>query len=334
MDAKTLHESLIVIDGHCDTAMAMIGKAYGSAEPEPRNILIHNKAGHIDIPRLKKGGVTCQTMALYVDTELLPHVSSLTYEMIESLEKVWAQTDEFFLAKSAADIEKAKKEGKVASLLAIEGGEAIGTSLATLESYYDRGVRLITLTWSRRNAIGQGVSKEPKLNEPDGLTEFGKKVVKRMEELGMIVDASHLSDKSLDDLLKIAKKPIVATHSNSRKLTPHVRNLTDDQAKAIANTGGIVCLGFPGSFIDSDPEKVSKERWFEHLNHFIKLIGSDHVGLGSDFDGFTPKTGVAFSSPEEMPWITERLLIEGYNEKEIANVMGQSWLRVIREIIG
>ena len=152
--------------------------------------------------------------------------------------------------------------------------------------------------------------------------------------LSMVVDASHLSDASLADLLAVAQRPVVASHSNSRALVPNRRNLTDAQAEGIAATGGLIGLTFAGCFIDSDPAKVTKERFFEHLEHMISVVGPDHVGLGSDFDGFSEALGVAFSSPAELPWITERLLEKGHSPEDTAKVMGGNWMRVFREIIG
>ena len=223
----------------------------------------------------------------------------------------------------------------MAGLLSIEGGEAIGEDgLGELRAFHARGLRLMGLTWSRPNAIAMGVRDFPAPQAPGGLTAFGRKVVKEMEGLGIVVDVSHLSDQAFEDVLAIAERPLVASHSNSRALCPAPRNLTDAMAEKIAATGGLVGLTFPGVFIDSDPAKVSKERFMDHLRHFLALLGPDHIGLGSDFDGFGPATGTSFDSCAELPWITDRLLADGISREDVAKIMGGNWLRVLGEVIG
>lgn len=335
--ARAFHNSLIVIDGHCDTALEILGERWSDEGKEQkkaaRDFLVRSSAGHVDLPRLREAGVTCQTMALFTDTERIGEARDWTWRLLQAVEDAYSRSSMFVPARRAADIREAKKKAQVSGLLAIEGGEAIGGpegGLENLKAFYDRGVRLMTLTWSRRNAIGRGVTIEGS----DGLSEFGRKVVAKMEELGMIVDASHLSDEGLLDLLKIARRPIVASHSNCRVLCPHPRNLTDELAEKIAATGGLVALTFAGIFIDEDPAKVSFERLMEHLEHMIDVVGVEHVGLGSDFDGWTEKYGVALPDCTWMPAITAALLERGYGQKEVAAIMGGNWLRVIEEVVG
>ncbi len=329
-EAKAFHDSIIVIDGHCDTALDIVGQAWGETEYPPRDILVRGERGHVDVPRLLEAGVSCQTMALFTDTKRVGEATDWTWRLLEGLEGTWARSDSFVPVTTAAGIRAAKAAGRVAGLLAIEGGEAIGTSLAELRAFYDRGLRLMTLTWSRRNAIGRGVTSEGS----DGLTPFGLQVVAEMERLGIIVDASHLSDEALADLLSVARRPIVASHSNSRKLCPHPRNLTDDQATRIAATGGLVALTFAGVFVDEVPAKVNLARYLEHLDHMVGIVGADHVGVGSDFDGWTEKFGVVMSDCTGLPGLTAALLERGYSRKDTAAIMGGNWLRVIEQIAG
>ncbi|MDP3177864.1 MAG: membrane dipeptidase, partial [Spirochaetaceae bacterium] len=239
MDARTFHEGLVVVDGHCDTIGDIVGTSFSDPSAPPRDFLSRGTAGHIDLPRLVEGGVTCQAMALFTDDKFMPDAVGRTHRLLDALESLLASTEEAFLARRAADIRRAKAEGRVAALFAIEGGEAIGepdSGLDVLRSYHSRGLRMMGLTWNRRNAIARGVGAEG----CGGVTDFGRKVVAEMERLGIIVDASHLSDEALDDLLAIAQRPIVATHSNSRELCPHRRNLLDSQVERIAATGGLV----------------------------------------------------------------------------------------------
>jgi membrane dipeptidase len=325
-----VHEGLIVIDGHCDTAGDISGKSYANPATPPRDFLLRGTTGHVDLPRLAEGGVTCQVMALFTNDAYVGRANEHTKTLFAGVEDAFARSDRFFLALSAQDILKAKREGKVAALVSIEGGEAIGESLDELRGFYERGVRLMGLTWNRRNAIARGVGEEGS----GGLTDFGRRVVAEMERLGMIVDVSHLSDEALDDLLAVAERPLVASHSNSRVLCDHRRNLLDSQAERIAATGGLVAVTFAGVFVDKDPARVTVSRIVEHLERFLSVVGPDHVGIGSDFDGFTEKYGKAFRGCEELPSLTAALLERGHSPETIAKVMGGNWLRVIGEIVG
>ncbi|MCX7024849.1 MAG: dipeptidase [Spirochaetes bacterium] len=328
-DAK-LHEELIVIDGHCDTALDLVGRSFTDHDMPPRDFLKRETKGHVDLPRLVEGGVTCQVMALFTNDENVAGANAYTKSLFAGVEDAFDRSDRFFPALNASDILRAKREGKVAALVSIEGGEAIGGSMDELRGFYARGVRLMGLTWSRRNALARGVGAEGS----DGLTDFGRKVVAEMERLGMIVDVSHLSDEALDELLSVARRPLVASHSNSRVLCDHRRNLLDAQAEAIAATGGLVAVTFAGIFVDKDPARVTLPRVVEHIEHFLSVVGPDHVGIGSDFDGFTEKHGVALRGCDEMPRITAALLERGHPAETVGKIMGGNWLRVIGEILG
>jgi len=335
MTAQELHRSLVVVDGHCDTALDLVGESFSADGKPPRDFLSREDRGHLDLPRLEEGGITCQFMALFTDDKYVPEAERQTWRLLEAVEAVYARTDRFRPAASAADILKAKREGYVASMLAIEGGEAIGSDLGVLRAFRERGVRLMTLTWNRRNAIGRGAGEgDPKVDGTGGLTDFGRKVVAEMERTGMIVDASHLSDEALDDLLKVAQRPVVASHSNSRELCPHRRNLEDAQVERIAATGGLVAATFAGVFIDRDPAKVSLARLVDHVERLWRVAGADHVGIGSDFDGFTKKYGIALGQCSELPLLTAALLERGIPEPDVAKIMGGNWLRLIGEIVG
>lgn len=323
------YADMVVIDGHCDTAAYLVGVGHGGAEVEPRDIRHGDSGCQVDIGKLRSGGVTAQLFAMFADDARLSDANGFTWKMLEAVESVCGG-GELRLAKSADDIVSAKADGAVAAMLAIEGGEAIGDSLAELRRFHARGVRLLTLTWNRANAIGRGAA-EP---GPEGLFPFGYEVVAEMERLGMIVDASHLSDRALDDLLKVAGRPLVASHSNSRALVPHRRNLSDAQAEGIARTGGLVAATLAGLFVDAEPAAVSLARFVDHVDHLVSVVGSEHVGIGSDFDGFDPASGLAIADCSELPMIAAELAGRGYGRDEIGAIMGGNWLRVIREVAG
>jgi Zn-dependent dipeptidase, microsomal dipeptidase homolog len=334
MDSAELHKSIIVIDGHCDSVDDLVGLSFASPGKGKRDFL-QRSWGHVDLPRLLAGGVTCQFMAMFVDDEYMADPRGHTLRLLEALESVYSRTDRFRLARSAADIRRAKEEGCVASLMTIEGGEAIGESLPELRAFYDRGVRLMTLTWNRRNAIGRGAGTgDPAVDGTGGLSDFGRKVVAEMERLGMMVDASHLSDEALDDLLEIAQRPVVASHSNSREVCGHRRNLKDGQVERIAATGGLVAATFAGVFVDPTPARVGLERFLDHVDRLVSVAGADHVGIGSDFDGYSERLGVVLPDCSHMGELTAGLLGRGHSPDDVRKIMGGNWLRLIGEVVG
>jgi membrane dipeptidase len=328
--AARFHGSLVLIDGHCDTAMAAIGIGLDDASMEPLDIRVRHESGHVDIPRLLEGGVTAQFFALFTNDANVGQARETTYRMLGALEDAFAHDTHARLALRARDVTEAKRAGRLAAFLAIEGGEAIGDSLDDLRGFHARGVRLMTLTWNRINAIGRGAAHPG----PDGLTPFGLKVIAEMENLGMIVDASHLCDQALSELLAVARRPVVASHSNSRALVDHRRNLTDAQAEGIAATGGLVAVTFAGAFVDADPAKVSVARVVDHVDHLVSVVGAAHVGLGTDFDGFGPKSGTVMPDCTHLPELTAELSARGYDEADIRAIMGGNWLRVIQDVAG
>lgn len=330
-EARKLHESLIVIDGHCDTAIPATGYDFKSQPIEPVDLCLRNSEWQVDFPRLCEGGVTAQFFALFTDSVFLGSAREHTLRMLSVMESAIDRSGgRARLATKAADVRAAKKNGALAAFLAIEGGEAIGESLDELRSFHARGVRLMTLTWNRVNAIGRGAEHPG----PDGLTPFGLSVIAEMERLGMIVDASHLCDQALDELLAVAQRPVVASHSNARAVLDHRRNLGDAQAERIAATGGLVAVTFAGVFVDADPAKVTIPRVVDHIDHLVSVVGAGHVGLGTDFDGFTAPYGLVMPDCTGMGDLTAALLDRGYSPADIGCIMGGNWLRVIEDVVG
>jgi membrane dipeptidase len=278
--------------------------------------------------------------------------------------------NDFVMAFSAADIREAKRRGKIAALLGIEGGHAIENSLATLREFYRLGVRYMTLTWNNTNdwadaGRGQHIHH--------GLTDFGREVVREMNRLGMLVDVAHVSDETMSDALDVSKVPIIASHSSARALNDVPRNIPDDLLKRIAKNGGVVMVNFYQVFIDpnvaeanrarsaqlkaqedeieqrfhDDPERIAEEEdrleaqhplpatplsvLIDHIDHIVRVAGIDHVGLGADFDG-------AVDMPEgardvsELPNITYELLRRGYSERDVRKILGENFLRVFSEV--
>lgn len=336
-DGERIHAEAIVIDAHCDTLLALAGRGMQGFPGMPdgrRDFFQRNSGGHIDLPRLKEGGVTCQVMALYIEPQYKPARSARrTLELLDSFYSLLDQSEEFHLATTAADIEKVKKDGEVCALLSIEGGEAIEGSLSLLRDYHRLGVRAMGLTWNQRNDIADGQGEK---SAGSGLTDFGVSVVKEMERLGMLVDVSHLSDSSFWAVDKVSERPYIASHSNCRALASASRNLTDEQIEAMAKKGGVIGVVFAGGFVDDDPAKVSLTRLCDHIDHIKKVAGIDHVGLGSDFDGFgvRPGSGVVMEDAGEFPKLTDELVSRGYSEADIKKILGGNWLRLYTEAFG
>lgn len=245
-EVMRVHRSTLLIDTHNDVPSRTV---------EGFDIGSHTGAGHTDIARLKEGGVGAQFFAVYVAASYVNgnHSANRTLQMIDTVRHdiVERHPNDFMFVTSAKDIEEAHRRGKIAALMGIEGGHAIEDSLRLLRDYYDLGVRYMTLTHSNTNdwADSSGDIEDPKVKHHDGLTDFGKQVVREMNRLGMMVDISHVADKTFWDALQVSTAPIFASHSSCRALTKHARNMTDDMIVALAKKGGVVQVNFYCGFI-------------------------------------------------------------------------------------
>ena len=308
-----------VVDAHCDTI-----SAYLSGE---RDLVKGSTDGHLDLPRLRQGGVTVQFLASFIETEYKPKLSVIRgLELVEGCRRLIAANPEYLLLlDSYADIEKAMNSKRTAALLSVEGGEILGGKLFMVSMLYRLGVRSLCLTWNHANEIAGGVS------EPGGLTKFGVDVIREMNRLGMLVDVSHLSDKGFWDVLQVSQDPVIASHSCCRSLCDHPRNLTDEQIKALAQKGGVIGINFYSKFLTGGQAGLNDV--VRHIDHICSLVGSDHVGLGSDFDG-CGSLPVGLEDVSRLPALGQALLDKGYSREEMEKIMGGNFLRVIRKVIG
>ncbi|MCX7026984.1 MAG: dipeptidase [Spirochaetes bacterium] len=319
-----------VIDAHTDALMAVIGKSQISNDPGRRNFLKRNEKSHIDLPKLLEGGVLCQFMALFAGDEDLPEVRAYTNRMIDEFEAIVAASNgAFFPVLTGSDLDKAVPGKRVGALLSIEGAEALDGRLTALEEFYKRGVRALGLSWNRRNPFARGVKAEG----TDGLTPLGVELVAKMEAKPMIVDASHLSDQAFDDLARVARRPFIASHSNSRSVNDHPRNLTDTQIARIADRGGAIGAVFVPNFVAKSQTKPYIEHFVDHIDAIVKAGGIDCAALGSDFDGYRGVEGHVIADASEFPLIAEALTRRGYNSDAVDRIMWKNWYRVIREIL-
>lgn len=300
-----------------------------------RTLVERSDKGHIDFPRLAEGGVGMQMLACYIDAEYKPERAlTQALRMIDAIySQVAAAQGKVEIVYSAADIERVHAAGRQAVMISIEGGEPIGTDLAVLRMLYRLGVRAIGLVWNQRNAIADGIGET---RTRGGLTTFGVELVKEMNRLGMLVDVSHLTDPGFWDVIEVSTQPIIASHSNSRAVCDHPRNLTDEQIKALAKNGGVMGINYARYFIDAeakaDKNKGDLKKLLDHIDHIVELVGPKHVGLGGDFDGASPVNGLEDTT--KVPAITEGLVERGYSDEDILAILGGNHLRLMRQVLG
>ena len=320
--AVELHQASLVFDGHCDTILRVVDGECRLGE--------RSDTGHVDLPRLREGGVGAQVFACCVGGPAAeqPLVSFL--RMADALHvEIEANPSDLVFALRAGDVAQAHQDGKIACILSMEGADPLEGDLAILRSAYRLGLRNLGLVWSGRNELGSAVFGEG-IDEV-GLSDFGRAVVRESNRLGIMVDVSHLNEAGFWDVIDITEQPVVASHSNARKLHDHPRNLWDEQIQAIAEAGGLVGVVF--TFLTEDRTTATLDDVLDQIDYMVGLVGPDHVGLGSDFDGIK-HTPAGLEDVSRMPAITRGLLERGYGEEDIARILGGNWLRVFREVAG
>ncbi len=363
-NARRIQATVLGVDGHNDTIQRVIYENVDLGKRLPN--------GMIDIPRLQEGGVHVPFFALWVPTyykgsEAVRRTLDLRDAMQGVLDK---HRDQIELATSAGDIERIVRQKKIAAVLTVEGGHQIDNDLAVLRMYRRLGILSMTLTHFRSNDWADSSTGKP---EHNGLTDFGKEVVREMNAIGMIVDISHVSDKTFYDVLHVTTKPVIASHSSCRSMSDVPRNMTDDMLRALARNGGVVGINFSASFLNQQDaeelrKKISEENAIEPtftgaalddfaakeyfkdktefhvghatvedaaecIDHVIKVAGIEHVGIGSDFDGIS-SVPRGLENVAMVPNLTAALLKRGYSEDDIKKIMGENFLRVIRDVIG
>jgi membrane dipeptidase len=266
-------------------------------------------------------------MAIFLDDPFLAlGARKEAFTMLGAIEGLYeASGGAFFPYREASDAAKARDEGRVAGMLTIEGGEAIEGDPGALREFAAHGLKVFGLTWNRRNELGRGVRAEGS----DGLTELGRRTVAECERLGVVVDASHLSDAAFDDLAACAERPFVATHSNCRTLCSNLRNLDDARIEAIAASGGVIGITFVSYFVTEQPGASTLDAILAQVDHAVSVAGIGHVGFGSDFEGYPTEEGDFMCGAESWPALLDALRDHGYSEAEVAALAGGNWLRVL-----
>ncbi len=317
------------VDMHCDTITALYAT---------KGSLLKNDL-HVDLHKMKNGECLLQNFAVF--TDIAHKDSSFTRAAIDYYYRQLDENEDLIRPVFAyADIERNEKAGFMNAMLTLEEGSVIDGDLAKLDEFYDRGVRMITLTWNYANGIGNPnfvftrdsyADVLHTVNEKDGLTDFGIEYVRRMEELGIIIDVSHLSDRGFYDVLKHTEKPFVASHSGSRKICPVARNLSDEMIRILAKRGGVTGVNYCSAFIeDGNSEFTSIEGIVSHIRHIADVGGIDCIGLGSDFDGIGNRLEIKDCSG--MPKLYEALKPH-FTEEEIGKIFYGNVLRVYREVL-
>lgn len=365
-EALQIHRAAIVVDGHNDLPFKI--RIKGPSALKTLDLMTNQPEFQTDIPRMVKGGIGAQFWIAVGWMGKQGNGRSGSSYCLEEIDLIHKMTEKYSpvleMAYSADDIIRIRRQGKIASLIGIEGGKAIENTLGVLDAYYRLGARYMTLTLA--DTI-DWVDSATDAERHDGLTKFGEEVVLEMNHLGMLVDISHISPEAMRDVLSVSQSPIIASHSSALALAASPRNVPDDILKRIAKNGGIVMVNFfPGfltnegaevsklfweylHYIQSDPglseneidkleykwmeehpiPKCSVENVVDHVEHIIKTAGIDHVGLGSDFDGI-PEGPEYLKDVSYYPYITQVLLNRNYKEEAIHKILGGNFLRVFR----
>ena len=319
-----------VIDLHCDTIMAL----YQNKDKE-----LKSNDLQIDINKLKSGNYLAQVFAMFVYLKGNPNPFKTCNEMIDLFnDELEKNKDEIKIALTYDDVLKNQQNGLVNAILSIEEGGVIDGILSNVDYFYARGVRMICLNWNFYNGIGNPnfiMSEKPDFTVPNtlkGLTPFGIDVVKRMEQLGMIIDVSHLSDKGFWDVYNNTTKPFIASHSNSRSVCNHVRNLTDEMIKALSGRGGVLGLNFCTAFINENEKITYVKDIVKHALHIIEVGGIDCLALGTDFDGIGRTTEI--DNAAEMQKLYLEFKNVGLSDSDIEKIFYKNFLRVFKEVCG
>ena len=369
--AAAVHRQAIVIDMHADTPQRLLD--------EDVDLSLRLSDGQLDSVRAQEGGLDAQFFSIWVEPQLFgsggPGAIKRADDQIAAVRQLAERHPETWqLATSSDDVRRIVTAGKLAALLGLEGGYALDKRLENVERYYKLGVRYLSPTWSVSTTWAGSSGDEA--GKTRGLNEFGKQVILEMNRLGMMIDVSHVSDKTFWDIISTSRQPVIATHSACRAIAPVRRNLDDEMIRALAKSGGVVCVIFYPEFLEpgwsdkreqvdraiaslvqtaSEEEKgdavhkklardrvrreeyakrlprVTVSRLVDHIDHIVSLVGVDHVGIGSDFDGVQAALS-DLASVADLPNLTRELLRRGYSEADIDKILGGNVLRVMEEV--
>jgi membrane dipeptidase len=316
-----LKEDFRIIDLHCDTILRIMGS-------DGKAVLKRNDL-NVDIEKMNKGNYMAQFFAMYVDLQDSESPLNRCLKMIDTFYcELDKNQDEIRLARNTDELLSNDEEGKMSAFLTIEEGGTLEGRIHNLRNFYRLGVRLITLTWNYPNEIGYP-NREWEYADR-GLTSFGQEVVDEMNNLGMIVDVSHLSDAGFYDVAKLSKKPFAASHSDARAVKGHSRNLTDHMIKTLSEKGGVMGINFEKSFL-GDAGESRIEDMVRHIKHIRNVGGIDVISIGTDFDGITQQLEIRNAG--EMDKLIDGLMNENFTDSDIEKIMHKNTLRLIKDVM-
>lgn len=321
-EAKRIHRQHITLDSHADTPMIFPGQFN----------IGHKEGGKVNLPFMEEGLIDATILVAYIpqgprDEASLQQATAFAMNRLQEIHRqAVLNPQRMGIACTPQEVHTLKVAGKKAIMLGVENGYAIGKELNNIARFKEMGVTYITLCHNGANDICDSARGEA---EWGGLSPFGKEVVRCMNQQGILIDLSHAAESTFYDVLETSRVPVIASHSSARALCNHPRNLTDEQLKAIAAKGGVVQVCLYKGFINEEAEKASLSDAIRHINHLVELMGINHVGIGSDFDGDGELIGCRASN--ELINITVRLLKEGYTENDIQQIWGGNLLRVMKD---
>ncbi len=323
----------MIFDGHSDIfSDVTIKRLEGET-----NVLRNH---HLD--RLKKGGIEGSIFVIWIDPPYDKDPAARSKEIMQAIRDEMAEAEDFVIVHNTAEMEKAKAEGKFYIYIGLEGVSYIGSDVNKINELYDFGARHCMLTWNETNDLATGAQGDP----DRGLTEAGFKAVKRIQDLGMIMDVSHLNDKSFWDVMSVATGPVIASHSNARALSNAARNLTDDMLMEIKNTGGLVGMNSFNLFVSQEVENQKIERLVDHIVYISDKIGVEHVGFGFDFFEFLDPAGMSSYSDQDtsytkgledaskVPDLLRLMEKAGFSNEEMEAIKYKNWHNLIKKVVG
>lgn len=336
--ARELIKNSFAMDAHFDLAVDLDDRR------EQGVVKVYSER-HSDL--IDAGGWKCLVSSLFIHSWQMPEMAlRKALDQISALiAETEEQSDKIVLCTSIAEVDRANAEGSVGIMISFEGVDPLGTDLSLLRVFHRLGVRAVGLVWSRRNHAGDGAPFAPRREGTrGGLTDFGVAVLSEAERLGMLVDISHLNDEGVGDVARFATKPFIASHSNARSVTPVMRNLTDEQIKLVASRGGVIGMNGTSAFVSSDNRPdIGAPELCEHIDHIVKLVGDDHVGLGldccdrlADFYSSPPSLPSYDVIPDhgKLPELVAVLIEKGYSDESVSKIIGGNFRRVYCEVVG
>lgn len=320
---EELHRLAIVVDTHVETPLLM---------SENNKVRLRSNQGQVSLEKLRQGGTDVVFFSIYVNPYRYQKIAKSQADFIIKTLKneIEANQDWIELATSYADIQRIVKSGKIAGLMGMEGADPIGESLDNINYFYKQGVRYIGPTWSTHTLMADSSGQpKPRWN---GLSKFGKMAITRMNDLGMLIDVSHLSDASFNDVLKLSSAPVIASHSGVDGILVHSRNLSNEMLKLLSLNGGVVGIVFYPPHLSKDG-KADVGTVIDHIEYAMKVAGPDHVGLGSDFDGLDRPPPVGLKDASDFPAITQELKKRGHSDEDVYKILGGNFMRVFEQVL-